>query len=214
MGYSVRKISTNDDLMTTREAGEKLGVAVRTVQLWVEAGLLPAWRTAGGHRRIARDAVDALVAERALMLGSVPTSSGKTPVQARILVVEDDPIMLRLTVQVIMAWKLPIELTTAVNGFEGLLRIGEVRPDLVITDLNMPGMDGFQMLQTLKRAGSGYESLKVLVISVLSPQEVAERGGLPADVVFLPKPVHYGELETLVRRYVMDAPKPRSKQPA
>ena len=199
----MRKISTNDDLMTTREAGEKLGVAVRTVQLWVEAGLLPAWRTAGGHRRIARDAVDALVAERAQMLGSVPPPSGKTPVLARILVVEDDPIMLRLTVQVIMAWKLPIELTTAVNGFEGLLRIGEVRPDLVITDLNMPGMDGFQMLQTLKRPGSGYESLKVLVVSVLRPQEVAERGGLPADVVFLPKPVHYGELEALVRQYVV-----------
>lgn len=198
----MRKISTNDDLMTTREAGEKLGVAVRTVQLWVEAGLLPAWRTAGGHRRIARDAVDALVAERAQMLGSAPPPSGKTPVLARILVVEDDPIMLLLTVQVIMAWKLPIELTTAVNGFEGLLRIGEVRPDLVITDLNMPGMDGFQMLQTLKRPGSGYESLKVLVVSVLRPQEVAERGGLPADVVFLPKPVHYGELEALVRKYV------------
>ena len=209
----MRKISTNDDLMTTREAGEKLGVAVRTVQLWVEAGLLPAWRTAGGHRRISRDAVDALVAERAQMLGTAPSQSGKTPVLARILVVEDDPIMLRLTVQVIMAWKLPIELTTAVNGFEGLLRIGEVRPDLVITDLNMPGMDGFQMLQSLKRLGSGYESLRVLAVSALSPKEVAERGGLPTDVVFLSKPVHYGELEVLVRQCVMDQPKSRSKSP-
>ena len=195
----MRKISTNDDLMTTREAGEKLGVAVRTVQLWVEAGLLPAWRTAGGHRRIARDAVEALVAERAQMLGPVATPALKTPPASRILVVEDDPIMLRLTMQVIMAWKLPIELITAVNGFEGLLRIGEVRPDLVITDLNMPGMDGFQMLQTLKRPGSGYETLKVVVVSGLNAQEIAEGGGLPADVTFLPKPVHYGELEALVR---------------
>ncbi|MFY8043989.1 MAG: MerR family transcriptional regulator, partial [Rhodoferax sp.] len=46
--------------MTTREVGEALGVAVRTVQLWVESGVLPAWRTAGGHRRIARAAVDKL----------------------------------------------------------------------------------------------------------------------------------------------------------
>ena len=44
----MRKISANEDVMTTREAGERLGVAVRTVQLWVEAGVLPAWRTAGG----------------------------------------------------------------------------------------------------------------------------------------------------------------------
>lgn len=195
----MRKISANDDLMTTREAGEKLGVAVRTVQLWVEAGLLPAWRTAGGHRRIARDAVDALVAERAQMLGSVRIPAGKLPKQVRILVVEDDPIMLRLTIQVIMAWKLPIELSTAANGFEGLLRIGEARPDLVITDLHMPGVDGFQMLRALKRPGSGYEKLKVIVVSVLSTQEVADGGGLPYGVTFLPKPVHYGELEVLVR---------------
>ena len=195
----MRRIATNDDLMTTREAGEKLGVAVRTVQLWVEAGLLPAWRTAGGHRRIARDAVDALVAQRAQMSGSVQASGGKPPTLTRILVVEDDPTMLRLTVQVIMAWKLPLELRTAANGFEGLLRIGEARPDLVITDLHMPGMNGFQMLNTLKRPGSGYETLKVVVVSVLSAQEIADGGGLPSGITFLPKPVHYGELEALVR---------------
>ncbi|MEY3445978.1 MAG: hypothetical protein RIR45_733, partial [Pseudomonadota bacterium] len=64
----MRKISSNDDLMTTREVGEVLGVAVRTVQLWVEAGVLPAWRTAGGHRRIARSAVEKLRAERSQVL--------------------------------------------------------------------------------------------------------------------------------------------------
>lgn len=195
----MRKISANDNLMTTREAGEKLGVAVRTVQLWVEAGLLPAWRTAGGHRRITREAVDALVAKRAQMLAVVPPSTGKPPALARVLVVDDDPIMLRLTLEVITTWQLPIALSTAVNGFEGLLRIGEVRPDLVITDLQMPGMDGFRMLQALKRPGSGYEKLKVIAVSVLSSQRVADSGGLPADVAFMPKPVHYGELETLVR---------------
>ncbi len=195
----MRKISANDDLMTTREAGEKLGVAVRTVQLWVEAGLLPAWRTAGGHRRIARGAVEALMAERSLVLKPTPPQADKPEALIRVLVVEDDPIMLRLTTQVMLAWKLPVDLSTASNGFEGLLRIGEVRPDLVITDLNMPGMDGFQMLQALKRPGSGYETLKVVVISALSAREVADSGGLPADVTFLAKPVHYGDLETLVR---------------
>ena len=195
----MRKISANDDLMTTREAGEKLGVAVRTVQLWVEAGLLPAWRTAGGHRRIARGAVEALMAERSLVFKTIEPSPGKPEALLRVLVVEDDPTMLRLTTQVMAAWKLPLELTTATNGFEGLLRIGEMRPDLIITDLNMPGMDGFHMLQALKRPGSGYESLKVVVISALNAHEVAQAGGLPADVPFIAKPVHYGELEALVR---------------
>ncbi len=38
----MRKITSNSELMTTREVGEVLGVAVRTVQLWAESGVLPA----------------------------------------------------------------------------------------------------------------------------------------------------------------------------
>ncbi|MEK9953666.1 MAG: helix-turn-helix domain-containing protein [Curvibacter sp.] len=64
----MRKIASNDELMTTRQAGEVLGVAVRTVQLWVESGVLPAWRTAGGHRRISRGAVEKLLAERSRII--------------------------------------------------------------------------------------------------------------------------------------------------
>ena len=188
--------------MTTREAGERLGVSVRTVQLWVEAGLLPAWRTAGGHRRIARHAVDALMAERSLVLTPSATEPAKPVLGIRMLVVEDDPILLRLTTQVIKAWRLPVVLSTATSGFEALVRIGETRPDVVVTDLRMPGMDGFQMLRMLKRPGSGYESLKVVVVSALGAKEVADQGGLPPGVVFLGKPVHYGELEALVRQWV------------
>jgi excisionase family DNA binding protein len=42
---------------TTREAATLLGVSVGTVQLWVENGLLQAWKTAGGHRRVMRDSI-------------------------------------------------------------------------------------------------------------------------------------------------------------
>ena len=199
----MRKISANDDVMTTREAGDRLGVAVRTVQLWVEAGLLPAWRTAGGHRRISRSAIDALVLERAAGLMPVAAAPVAAP-SIKILLVEDDPGMLSLTAQVISTWKMPIVLSTATNGFEGLVRIGEVQPDMVITDLNMPGMDGFQMLQALKRPGSGYESLSVIVVSALSPQEIAKEGGLPPDVIFFAKPVHFGKLQARVRACLAD----------
>ncbi|OYU43962.1 MAG: excisionase [Burkholderiales bacterium PBB4] len=195
----MRKISANDDLMTTREAGEKLGVAVRTVQLWVEAGLLPAWRTAGGHRRIARSAVDALVLERSSVFSPLAPESPASSPGIKVLWVEDDPAMLRLTAQVVATWKMPLELTTATNGFEALVRIGEVQPDVVITDLNMPGMDGFQMLHALKKPGSGYESLAVIVVSALSQQDIAHNGGLPLDVAFFAKPVNFGLLEAQVR---------------
>eukprot|EP01036_Dinobryon_divergens_P016193 gene16192-21946_t len=39
---------------TTREAASRLGISIGTVQLWVEKGLLSAWKTEGGHRRVTR----------------------------------------------------------------------------------------------------------------------------------------------------------------
>ena len=200
----MRKISANDDVMTTREAGEILGVAVRTVQLWVEAGVLPAWRTAGGHRRIARSAVEQLMADRQKDLS--PASASVVAAQAvlRLLLVEDDPLLLRLFSGVVAAWNFPVELHTATNGFEGLVRIGEMRPDIVVTDLVMPGMDGFAMLRALKKPGSGFSSLKLLVVSALSTDEINARGGLPDGVTCFQKPVNYTKLEALVHKYFTD----------
>lgn len=198
----MRKIASNDELMTTRQAGEALGVAVRTVQLWVESGILPAWRTAGGHRRIARSAVEKLMAERAQVIAQ-PTVKHEVSADAKrplkLLVVEDDPDLLRLFTLMVEGWDFPVELTTAANGFEGLVRIGQIRPDMVVTDLNMPGMDGFQMVRSLKRPDSGFDDLNIVAVSALGAGDIRDRGGLPEGVAVFQKPVPFSELQDLAR---------------
>ncbi len=182
-----------------------MGVAVRTVQLWVESGVLPAWRTAGGHRRIARSAVEKLIAERSQVIGQPSLSNEASASQTqpcKLLVVEDDADLLRLFSMVVEGWDFPVELTTAVNGFEGLVRIGQLRPDMVVTDLNMPGMDGFQMVRSLKKPGSGFEDLNLVVVTALSPGDITDRGGLPTDVKVFQKPVPFAEIEALARQHV------------
>jgi CheY-like chemotaxis protein len=114
-------------------------------------------------------------------------------------VVEDEPDLLRLFKMVIESWGLPLELAVASNGFEALVRIGESHPDLLITDLNMPGMDGFRMLRSLRSFGRGLERLEVVVVTALSGHDIDDRGGLPADVKVFTKPVPFSELERLVR---------------
>jgi excisionase family DNA binding protein len=200
----MRKTSANADVMTTREAGETLGVAVRTVQLWVEAGVLPAWRTAGGHRRIARSAVEKLMAERQHDLRPSGAVAAISPFAVKLLLVEDDPLLQHLFSGVVASWNFPVELVTATNGFEGLVRIGEMRPDMVVTDLVMPGMDGFEMLRALKKAGSGFASIKLLVISALGTDEILAHGGLPEGVTCFHKPVNYAKLEALVHKYFVE----------
>lgn len=194
----MKKSAVNADVMSTSEAAESLGVALRTVQLWVESGVLPAWKTAGGHRRIAKVAVENLLKERRLAIrGKAVQPEEEAPF--RLLVVEDEPDMLRLLSMVIKDWGLPLTLQTATNGFEALLRIGEHCPHLLITDLHMPGMDGFQMIGSLRKFGQGLETLEIVVVTALSALDIEGRGGLPDGVRVFTKPIDFAQLEQLVR---------------
>lgn len=201
----MRKSATNNDVLSTREAAERLGVALRTVQLWVEGGVLPAWKTAGGHRRISRAAVERLIEERRAALvgdGSADRARSAAGERLRVMVVEDEPELLRLFTLVMAGWELPIDVTAAANGFEALLKMGQDCPDLLVTDLNMPGMDGFRMISSLRGVGQSYGELEIVVVTALSEEDIARRGGLPPGVRVFHKPVPFDELEALVRERV------------
>ncbi len=189
------------EFISTREAAQMLGVALRTVQLWVEAGVLTAWKTAGGHRRIVRTSVDAMVAERNFALAATPAagkSGREAPSRYRLLVVEDEPDLLKLYRLMVAGWNLPVELILATNGFEGLIRIGEHRPNLLVTDLNMPSMDGFRMIRSL-RANPDYRNLRMIVVTGLDKRDIEDQGGLPPEVKVFTKPVPFPKIERIVR---------------
>lgn len=65
----------DDPILTTREAARLLGIAVSTAQQWIENGVLPAWKTPGGHRRVRLSAVSALLRERAGLAPGAPQDS-------------------------------------------------------------------------------------------------------------------------------------------
>ncbi len=104
---------------TTREAADQLGVSLRTVQLWSESGLLKAWKTAGGHRRVERASV-----ERLLVRHPQPTATVASEPSLRILVVEDDLSVLRLYERKLARWPMRPSVDTATNGFDALVKIG------------------------------------------------------------------------------------------
>lgn len=133
--------------MTTREAADLLGVSLRTAQLWVENGQLEAWKTEGGHRRISRVSVRRLL-DVEQPAGSAVLKSEINPECIKILVVEDDSILIKLYKTVIASWKMPLEVITAGNGIDALIRIGKDAPDLMITDLSIPNMDGIQLISS------------------------------------------------------------------
>lgn len=196
------------DYCSTKEAAAVLGVSHRTVQLWVENGTLQAWRTAGGHRRITYESVNRLVDGRRIAIGGAPGAAATAPAPAtpgkpRVLVVDDDPLILRLYELQMAGWGMDMELIKAQNGFEALIRIGERRPDLLVSDLNMPGMDGFRMIRTL-REDVGTAGMNMIVVSGLDRGTIKAMG-LPADIPVFPKPVPFSELRTAVENGLVRA---------
>jgi excisionase family DNA binding protein len=181
-------LETDQEVCSTREAADRLGVSLRTVQLWSEAGLLRAWKTPGGHRRILTSSVDDLLKRRSGVAARRPPGG-----QYEVLVVEDEPDFRQLFELHLRSWGLPIQLSSAPSGFDALLQIGASRPDLLITDLRMPGIDGFEMLRSLKASGAISE-LEIIVVTALTEHTIAERGGLPAGVTVLYKPLRFAEL--------------------
>ena len=77
--------------------------------------------------------------------------------------------------------------------------MGRQCPNLLVTDLNMPGMDGFKMIESLRGVGPAYEDMEVIVVTALSKADIEQRGGLPSQVRVFHKPVPFDELEALVR---------------
>lgn len=178
-------------MMSTRQAAETLGVSLRSAQLWVERGVLKAWKTPGGHRRILRASVEAVLAERA-------AASRAADQRLSVLVVEDDPPLRRLYELVMGDWS-DVELRLAVDGFDGLMQVGARKPDLLIADLSMPGMDGFEMIRRLN-ADPSLSSMEIVVVSALDPAEIERNGSLPGHIEVLTKPIPFEQLKRTVER--------------
>lgn len=190
---------------TTREAAKILGICVRTAQLWSKSGLLDAWKTEGGHRRISRESIEKLLYKRNMMAElSLSSDESNAPRSKRlsILIVEKDPVILKLYLLKMANWSPAPEIVTVNNGFEALVRIGWDVPGLLVTDLNMAGgMDGFEMLKNLY-AIPECSHLQTALVTELSQHDIDARGGLPRGVTLLPKPISFPALERLANSLV------------
>lgn len=187
--------SQHEDYCGTFFAAKLLGFSVGTIQTMVEKGELQAWKTQGGHRRISMQSIREY--QRKHGLTEVPEKTR----YLKVLVVEDDAAMLEVFKSTIDGWTLPVDCSLMSSAMEALIDINTIRPDLLITDLKMPGVDGFELLRTL-RANPSFSSMVVVAMTGLSSAEIAERGGLPVQSVTIQKPVDMRWLQGFIAALV------------
>ena len=115
----------------------------------------------------------------------------------KILVVEDDPAALRLVTFTLES--AGYEVIPAVNGFEGLRKAQEEQPDLLVLDLMLPGIDGYEVCHRLRSDPAGWERrLPILMLTAKSQETdraMAEKMGVD---LYLSKPVAPEEITAAV----------------
>jgi CheY-like chemotaxis protein len=118
-------------------------------------------------------------------------------VAKNILVVEDDPDMRKLVASVLR--KAGYEVSTATNGLEAASSCLARKPDLIISDVHMPTMSGFQMIKVLK-AEPGMQDIPVIFLTVDEGRR--ERGSELGAVAYLTKPLKPANLLATVKQHL------------
>jgi excisionase family DNA binding protein len=167
---------------TTFEVGAICEVNPTTVQNWVKEKKLKAYATPGGHRRIRRSDLVSFLQQFDMPLPS-ELRSGRTSV----LIVDDEKAVRDLLVSAVASWDDELDIRTAPSGVEALLAIGESKPDLLVLDVMMPGMNGIEVCRKLK-SSSGTRKIKIIAITGKPEPEIRERTLKAGADVFLAKP--------------------------
>ena len=174
-----------EDYCGTSYAAKLLGLSVGTIQTLVEKNELQAWKTQGGHRRISMPSLREYQRKHNMLMSPSETRAGRL----KVLLVEDDAVTRDMLRDFCNRCETPVDCTAMSSGLEALIDMASIQPEVLIVDLNMPGVDGFQLLRTIRQT-SQFNRMTCLVISALSQEEIAARGGLPEGTIFMSKPVN------------------------
>jgi len=186
--------------LTTFEISEICEVNPTTVQNWVKEGKLKAHSTPGGHRRIRREDLIEFMKEFDL---PIPAVLAEPP--PYIMIVDDEIDILDMLADLMRSGEEELEIARTQSGVDALLMIGERKPDLLILDIMMPGMNGMEVCKRLK-SGAATRNLKIVAITGDHDPAVCERVlAVGADLFFV-KPFDMFQFRTECMN-LMNSPK-------
>jgi len=171
---------------TTFKISRMCDVNPTTVQNWIKEKKLRAFQTPGGHRRVARDDLIFFLKKYGM---PIPRELDRKP--PLVLIVDDEAEVLDMLEELLKASGSHMEIEKAQNGVEALLMIGERKPDLLVLDLKMPGMNGYEVCDRLK-SKAGTRNIRIVAISGDPNPDVRERITKAGADLFFTKPIDVG----------------------
>ena len=172
-----RAPASDPDWLTLGQAAKYLGVAQSTIRKWSDNGRVPAFYTPGGHRRYRRSDLDNFLDR---------SGPGGGTQQGPLVLIVDDDERVREYVRVNLEME-GYSVRESGSAVEGLAVLEDVSPDLVLLDVMMPEVDGWEMLRRLQER-HGVGAVPVVMFSGKVNDNAAEEASVRGAQGFIGKP--------------------------
>ena len=181
MAYDASRNTTTaqPEWLTLGQAAKYLGVAQSTMRKWSDLGRVSAFYTPGGHRRYRRSDLDRFLDR------SGPGASA-SPTEGPLVLIVDDDERLREYVRVNLEAE-GYEVREAGSAEEGLTALGERSPDLILLDVMMPQVDGWETLRRIQEH-TGVGAIPVIMFSGKVDEQSAAEAQTRGVQGFIGKP--------------------------
>ncbi|MDE2009257.1 MAG: response regulator [Candidatus Omnitrophica bacterium] len=181
--------------LTTYEIAKYCHVTPRTANQWINEGKIKAYRTVGNHSRVQiNDFLSFL--KRYNMPVPAELASLQQNYKKRVLIVDDDRGMVDSIRRFLIREK-SYDLEIAYDGFEAGQKFSDFKPDLVILDIKMPGLNGYEVCSKI-RGNPENKDVKILLISGITDQAELEQAKVSQADDYLAKPFSNAALKVKI----------------
>ena len=164
-----------EDILTVFQASKYCRVSPKTIINWIDA-----YRTVGGHRRIKKSRLEEFMKKQGI---PIPEEE-KDDERKRILIVDDDPIIVETIVQSLEEEEYNYEIISASDGFEAGLQVNHFKPHLLILDIMMPDIKGYDVCKTIKENDETKDTKIIVLSAYLDDEKFRKMKEYGADLCF------------------------------
>lgn len=188
--------NSGNRILTPNEVADLLMVSPATVRQWAAKGQIKALTTPGGHRRFRMTDIRLFAEQRGISLNIEPENF------MNILIVDDDIQFSGYLAELVPTIDERISVKVANDGFEAGKLVHLFNPNLILLDLMMPTLDGFETCRSIK-ADPQTSNIRIIAMTGYGSEENVERIlKLGADVC-LAKPIDEAELEKYIKLFLV-----------
>jgi len=181
------------DLYTTHDVSRMLHVDASTVSKWIDKGILLAYRTPGGHRRVrSTDLRTFLVAHQMPLPEELGTGT------VHLIVIDDEKQVLEGLRRALKPFSSQVQLTLTTSGVEGLLMVSEQKPHGLLVDLTMPDLDGLEVCRAI-RARKSLEGVRIITMTGRHSPDTVQQSLKAGAAACIAKPLDVQQILELFR---------------